>query len=113
MAVPLTQLLHLKPAAATPAAIYTVPVGRRARIRLFAVDVGGAGDVALAWLIANGEVRDDDINAFAYGIAVGANQRVPVTDEFMYISEEDSVEVSSTGGNTVFTLNTYEDDLPA
>ena len=105
-------LQQLKPAANAPATIYTVPTGRRARVRVFAVSVDGCA--ASLWLIKSGQARNDNLNLLVPGVAIGAKNSSDVAGggSWVYMAAGDKIDVSSSNGDCIYHVNGYEDSQP-
>lgn len=113
MAAPVLGILgQSKPAAATPANIYTVPSARRAiSSTLVACETGGAATTIRVWARIAGATAAVG-NAVAYDVAIDPNQHVGIT-EGMTFAATDVITVQSASGSVTFTLFGQEEDVPA
>lgn len=108
MAVPIQVIEQAKPAATTPADLYSPGTGRRARVTVTAASQTATDDIRLS--IAQGGVATTASQYVAYDLAVA--QDTPFQHEF-YLEGSDVIRVYSTAGDVSFTCNGYEDDIPS
>jgi hypothetical protein len=109
-------LQQAAPAASTPTDLYTVPADRRASVRIYVTEFGGAAASYTVRVRKAGAVAADaQLLASVDPLAANTNETVPVAGYPVLLSATDVVTVEwSTGttGEVAFLLNGYEDDIP-
>lgn len=97
---------HVKPAAATPTTLYTVPVGRQANVNLFISNLhASAIDYFNVGLVPNGDSLGDD-NYIAYNMAIEAGKTINYTG--IALAAQDLISVNSTNGSIAFVATGLE-----
>jgi hypothetical protein len=95
--------------ASTAVLLYTVPSGRRARVRLFITERAGLSATTRVSIRDEG-AADNDKQYIRYDTALAINS-IDQCDFLMDAS--DVLVVKSNTANVTFVANIYEDDIPA
>ncbi len=112
MAVAIVGVLgtQTKPAATTVTSLYTVPSGRRARVRvMYCNQHASTADAVSVWISVNGVAA-----AVAQKILHEEPVAAVTSDQTVtfLVSDTDVIRVESQNGDVSFTCNGYEDDKP-